>query len=393
MVVVSHGPPMRGGITTVALDIVEDPRLNEEFEVVFLNTSQNDEARGEFGIQNIVRAASHAFNTFRLARRGSVVHTHSVQHPVFVAWRQVAIAIAGRLRGARVVLHNHGFLPYMTEPGGYTVNAAHRLAFRLLDRLASANVLIGDSGVENMRPLMPRTDLPVVHNSVVVNEITPSSGVHEPPVLLFVGELLERKGLSVLLDALDILDDSGDHDYELRIVGDDTPGLDPAKDAMVAKIRARGRGAALTGSVPRNAVYGHMGEADIFVLPTEYEGQPFTIIESLAAGVPIVATDIPPIRSMLTEGENASLVPWDDADALASALEGLLDDPQQRGRISRANRELAGQRFDRSVFREQLADLYRMHGRPSHRVRRRQCSSDAGHGPSPTHEDHGGRTT
>lgn len=392
VVVVSHGPPMRGGIATVALDIVEDPRLNEEFEVVFLNTSQNDDARGEFGIRNILRASSNAFDTFRLARRGSVVHTHSVQHPVFVAWRQVAIALAARLRGARVVLHNHGSLPYMTEPGGYTVNSAHRLAFRLLDRLASANVLIGDSGIANMRPLMPRIDLPVVHNSVVVNEVTPSSGVHEPPVLLFVGELLERKGLSVLLDALDLLDGSVDHDYELRIVGDDSPGLDSDKDAMVAKIRDRGRGAALTGPVPRSAVYGHMSGADIFVLPTEYEGQPFTIIESLAAGVPIVATDIPAIRSMLTDGENASLVPWADAEALASALEALLDDPEKRRRISRANRELAGQRFDRSVFRRQLADLYRMHGRPSRTVLLRQRSSEGRHGVSQTQEQHGGRT-
>lgn len=378
VVVVSHGPPMRGGIATVALDIVEDAALNQEFEMVFLNTSQNDSARGEFGVRNILRALQHALDTFRLARRGSVVHTHSVQHPVFVAWRQVAIAVAARLRGARVMLHNHGFLPYMADAGGYRVGAAHRLAFTLLDRLCSANVLIGETGVANMRPNMPTIDLPVVHNSVVVNEVTPSSGVHDPAVILFVGELLERKGLSVLLDALDLLDSRGEHAYELRIVGDDTPGLDPDKDAMVARIRARGRGEAMTGPVPRSEVYRHMSEADVFVLPTRYEGQPFTIIESLAAGLPIVATDIPAIRSMVTHGDNALLVPWNDAEALADALASLLDDPGERRRMSLANRDLAAQRFDRSVFRTQLAELYRLYGVPTRKVlgrqRARACS-------------------
>ncbi|MCB1272238.1 MAG: hypothetical protein KDB31_12495, partial [Microthrixaceae bacterium] len=71
VVVVSHGPPMRGGIATVATDIVEDPSLCSEFEVVFVNTSQNDEARGDFAWANVVRAFGHAARTFVAARRGA----------------------------------------------------------------------------------------------------------------------------------------------------------------------------------------------------------------------------------------------------------------------------------------------------------------------------------
>ena len=53
VVVVAHGPPLKGGIATVALDLVEDPVLNAEFEIVFQNTSQNDEARGKFALKPI----------------------------------------------------------------------------------------------------------------------------------------------------------------------------------------------------------------------------------------------------------------------------------------------------------------------------------------------------
>jgi glycosyltransferase involved in cell wall biosynthesis len=371
---VAHGPPMRGGIATVALDIVEDELLDEEFEVVFLNTSQNDDQRGEFGLENVVRAGQHAWQTWLLARPGAVVHSHAVQHPVFVAWRQVAIAAAARLRGARVLLHNHAQPPYMEPPGGYRVSRPHRWAFAVLDRLVDANILIAPAGEPNLRQYMPTTELPVVANSVIVDDMVPTTADHDPPVILFVGEMLERKGLVVLMDALDLLEQRGCTNWELRIVGDNTPGLDPDKDAMSALITARGRAGAMTGPVPREEVYRHLSEADVYVFPTYTEGQPFTVIESLAAGVPIVASDIQAIANMIVDGEHGALVEPGDAEGFADALEALLGDVGRRREVSAANRALARTRFDRSVFRERIAELYRLHGRPSRRALRARAA-------------------
>ncbi len=359
VVVVAHGPPLKGGVTTVALDLVEDPVLNAEFEVVFQNTSQAQDKRGELALENVWRAIVHAVDTFRLARRGAVVHTHSVQDPTLVAWRQVLIAAAARLRGARVLLHNHAFRPYMEPPGGYRVGRAHRWAYALLDRLAEANVVLSERGIPNLAPLMPTTPMPVVANSVVVDEMVPSTADHEVPVVLFVGELLERKGVLVLLDALDILRDRSQLEWELRIVGDTTPGADPEKDRVIAEVRARGHGDAMTGGLPRDEVYRHLSESDVFVFPTFVEGQPFSVIESLAAGVPIVGSDIPTVAEMVTDGEHGRLVPPGDAAALAAALEDVLGDPEARRRMGAACRRRALERYDRRVFRARIAALYR----------------------------------
>lgn len=364
VVVVAHGPPVKGGITTVAMDLVEDPQLNAEFEVLFLNTSQNDAHRGSFGVANIRRALGDAVGTFRLARRGAVVHTHSVQDPWLVAWRQVAIAVAARLRGASVLLHNHNQPPYMERPGEYRVGRLNALAFRMLDRLCAADILIAAAGEPNLRPYLPTIDLPVIANSVVVDAVEPTTADHEPPVVLFIGELLERKGVIDLLDAVDLLEARGAPTFELRIIGDDRPGLDPLKDEVVAEVHRRGRGDTLTGPLSRADVYRNLSEADLYVFPTYTEGQPFTVIESLAAGVPIVATDIQAITNMVTDPENGRLVGVRDPAALADAMEQLLRDPDERRRISEANRRLARERFDRSVFRERIAELYRRHGRP-----------------------------
>lgn len=367
VVVVAHGPPVRGGIATVAMDLVEDPSLNAEFEMVFLNTSQNDDQRGSFALENVKRALVDSWGTFRLARRGAVVHSHSVQEPWPTAWRQVAIALAARLRGSAVLLHNHAQPPYMEPPGRYRVSRANRWAFAVLDRLVAADILIAEAGEANLRPYLPTTELPVVYNSARVADIVASSAVHDPPVVLFIGELLERKGVVTLLDALDQLDGRG-IDYELRIIGDNRPGLDPDKDLMVAEITRRGRAAAMTGPLDRSEVYRHLSEADLYVFPTWTEGQPFTVIEALSAGVPIVASDIQAISAMLDDGDNGRLVDAHDAGAFADAMAELLEDPELRTRISAANRARALERFDRSVFSARIAELYR---RAAPRPRRR----------------------
>ena len=363
VIVVAHGPPLKGGIATVALDLVEDPGLNAEFEMVFQNTAQNDSQRGKFAVENLKRAAADAWNTFRLARKGSVVHSHAVQDPWLVAWRQVSIALAARLRGARVLLHNHNQAPYMELPGEYKVSRLNRWAFALLDKLVQANILIAPAGEPNIRKYMPTVALPVIANSVVVETVPQSSAVHDPPVILFIGELLERKGIVILLDALDQLDAQGVGNYELRILGDNRPGLDPLKDQMVNEITARGRGDTMTGPVSRSEVYRHLSEADLYVFPTFTEGQPFTVIEALAAGVPIVASNIQAISNMITEGVHGRMIALDDTPGFAEAISELLADPERRSQISQANRTLALQRFDRAVFRERIAELYREHGR------------------------------
>ena len=151
-------------------------------------------------------------------------------------------------------------------------------------------------------------------------------------------------------------------DVELRIIGDDRAGLDPLKDQMVALVRSRGYGDALTGPLERAEVYRNLSQSDLYVFPTFTEGQPFTVIEALASGVPLVASDIQAISNMIEDGTHGRLVPLHDPPAVADAMAELLTDPDRRRAISDACRERARERFDRPVFRARVAELYRAAG-------------------------------
>lgn len=74
------------------------------------------------------------------------------------------------------------------------------------------------------------------------------------------------------------------------------------------------------------------------MFPTFTEGQPFTVIGSLAAGVPIVASDIQAISAMIADGANGRLVPVQDTVGFADAMQELLEDPERRRRISHDTR-------------------------------------------------------
>jgi glycosyltransferase involved in cell wall biosynthesis len=94
-------------------------------------------------------------------------------------------------------------------------------------------------------------------------------------------------------------------------------------------------------SVSREELYAQLARADVFVFPSLSEGFSRALLEALAAGVPVVATDVAAAADLLSDGDNAIVVaPW-DAAALASGIERLLDDPRLRAELSAAGQRTA----------------------------------------------------
>ena len=196
--------------------------------------------------------------------------------------------------------------------------------------------------------------------------LIPGSGVDvvaltpmpEPPgavTAAFVGRLLDDKGIRTLVAAHRLLRRKG-MAIELLIAG--TP--DPANPASVSPAEA-----AAWGHEPGVTWLGHVDDiatvwarAHMAVLPSRREGLPKSLLEAAACGRPMVATDVPGCREVAIPNETGLLVPPDDADALAAAIEQLAHSPELRARFGRAARRLAEERFAADAIGRAVLGLY-----------------------------------
>jgi glycosyltransferase involved in cell wall biosynthesis len=97
-----------------------------------------------------------------------------------------------------------------------------------------------------------------------------------------------------------------------------------------------------------------MGAADAVVMPSRWEGLPLTALEALASGTPLVATSVRGLRELVTDGENALLVP-EEPDAVADALRRVLDDRELAARLSEAGLRVEGAGSDDALVESFLA--------------------------------------
>jgi glycosyltransferase involved in cell wall biosynthesis len=161
-----------------------------------------------------------------------------------------------------------------------------------------------------------------------------------PPLkLLFVGNCVHLKGLEHLIAAMELL---GDLQPGLDVVGDVT--FEPRYyDKLLRQVQSLGLTDRVRfhGAVSPEDLGAFYSQADIFAFPSLYEGYGIVLAEAMHAGLPIVATRTGAVAEILSEGENALIVPPADSGALANAIRRVAGDAGMREKFGRRSRELA----------------------------------------------------
>jgi glycosyltransferase involved in cell wall biosynthesis len=157
-----------------------------------------------------------------------------------------------------------------------------------------------------------------------------------PMRLLFVGADFERKGGRDLLSAFR----SGlSSDCELDVVTRD--------EAVAAELAGTERVRVHTGLTPNSeALLDLYARADLFVFPTRGDCLPIAVMEAMAAGLPVIATNVGALNEEVEDGVNGRVVPVGDAGALVQAVRALGRDEARRAEMGRTSRALAEERFD-----------------------------------------------
>lgn len=281
-----------------------------------------------------------------LGRRADVVHAHGLR-----AGALAAVALTGLPTPLVVTLHN---LPV----GGPAVQAMSVALERVIARRADAVLAVSGDLVDRMRGLGARA---------VQRAIIPAAAVESPstraaadgsgpaavvpregPLVVTVARLAPQKGLDLLLDAAALL---ADRIPDVRWV---VAGDGPRRLELQRAIEDEALPVTLLGR--RDDVPELLRAADVVVSTAQWEGQPVWLQEALAAGAPIVATDVGGTREVT--GPAARLVRYNDADALCAQIAAVLREPGVSEGLRRAARRRACELPGRDDARAQVLQTY-----------------------------------
>lgn len=168
------------------------------------------------------------------------------------------------------------------------------------------------------------------------------------PLILSVGQLRERKGFHILIEACRLLKEQG-YDFQCRIIG---RGPEQSKLCELIERHALHEHVSLLGALPHEAVIDWYKQATLFVLPCiqskegNLDGFPNVVGEAMAMQVPVVSTRLSAIPELVTTGKDGLLVEPGDAVALSEAMAWLIDKPDFAQEMGQRARQTILERFD-----------------------------------------------
>jgi glycosyltransferase involved in cell wall biosynthesis len=174
-------------------------------------------------------------------------------------------------------------------------------------------------------------------------------------VILFIGQLIGRKGFDLLARAMPAVVQAVPQ-ANFVFVSHNRQG-----EAELQRLVAAGGVADrlhLLGSVDEDEKIRLLRSADVIAAPSRYEGFGIPLIEGMAAGKPVVTTDVPAGNELIEHEHTGLLVPYDDVDALAAALVRVLHDPALAQRLVAAGRQVVCEHYTAERLAAQLESWY-----------------------------------
>jgi glycosyltransferase involved in cell wall biosynthesis len=295
-------------------------------------------------------ADTRAVLQLRAAVAGAdLVHAHGLR-------AGLVAAAARRLSGERarpLVLTLHNALLHEAGPLRRVLTAVEAMTIRSADLVLAVSSDLAENarraGATDVR-VAPALAPPLPPARRTREEVRAQLGLDDGrPLVVAIGRLHPQKGYDVLLDAARSWVPRRPPPL-VAIAGDG-----PLQEELTRRIADERLPARLLGR--REDVADLLGAADVCVLPSRWEGSPFTAQEALRAGTPLVSTRAGGVPELV--GDGAELVPVGDAGALADAVAMILDDPAHAAHLAEAGRKRAATWPDEAGAARRLVAVYR----------------------------------
>lgn len=334
---------------------------------------------GEVPVVRLDQPSTRGWGTWRYMRglaRWLRQHRGSYDAVYVSMLKHDAYAALGAAQGAAVVLRAEG----AGSTGDCQWQRTHRFGRLFARRCRRADAVVAPSRAIEAELLALRYGRPKVHclpNGVplppaadpaaraaarrALAEAQPSLFLPaRAPLAVTTGRLHPGKGLDDLLEAWPAV--TAHHpEARLWIIGDG-----PHRGALEARMGRLGLFGRVVLAGAFDAVDEFLAAADLFVLPSLEEGMSLALLEAMAAGLPLVACDIPGNRAVVEDGRDGLLVPPGSPPRLAAALRDLLDHPARASELGAAARRRVAAEFTLAATVDRHLELFQRLLHPSH---------------------------
>lgn len=276
-----------------------------------------------------------------------IVHTHSTEAGIIGRFAAAAAGIP------HIVHTVHG-IPF-TDDRNAVLNRfilmCERSAAKYTDRIAVNADLVADDYLDRGigSPKQYTTIYIGVERKNFLNAKPASDLPGNRPRIVMIGRLTEGKGFNVMLDAVKSICDGN---FSVCLVGDG-----PLHESLESKIDNWGLSDSVFLTGFRDDIPRVLAASDIFALPSFREGTPRVILEAMASGLPVVATDIAGIPEQVKDGESGYLIPTGTPSTLADCLDELLSNSDLRKQMGQKGYERT-ERFSIKTMLDDFDNLY-----------------------------------
>ena len=363
-----HLPPPVHGSSMVGQYIEKSPRINREFSANYINLLASKEVShsGKFSLSKVGGFLITGINLLiELIRRKPDLCYLALTVSGLAFYRDVITVALLKIFGVKRIyhLHNKGVAPRQNHP-------VYRPLYRFIFKDADV-ILLSKFLYEDVKHFVPENKIHICPNGIpdsissskfeIPNSIPRtrdqvSTGILPVVKILFLSNLIESKGVFVLLEACAMLKSKG-ITFQLDFIGGEG---DISREQFEEKLQQLG----LQGiAIYHGKKYGgekHLAfsEADIFAFPTFYDNEcfPLVLLEAMQFGLPVVSTYEGGIRDMVDDGKTGFLVPQKDVVSLAGKLETLIADPVLREQMGDAGHLKYKNEFTLKHFEKKLIE-------------------------------------
>lgn len=345
---IGNAPSVKGGITSVIEQLIRHDWSSNSVDMKFIST-YIEGGNVKKILYFILAYIKILF--IMIFHRPDVVHIHMSYKGSFT--RKYQIHKLCKKFEVRDVIHLHGS---EFKKWYFSCKNEKRKEVKNLLQECDAFLVLGEKWNNVIKNIEPKTKTYVLSNTVNIPE-EKSIWNRQKFQILFLGVLIERKGVSDLVHAIDYIKDSAIAGNVHFIIA----GSGPEEEELKSLSKKLDIDSLITfaGWIDADKKKNLLKDSQMLVLPSYNEGLPVAILEAISYGLPIVATDVGDISSAVKDNVNGYLVQPGDIRGLANAMESIFVNQSIWEKMSKESSELAHEKFNEKYYFELLEKIWR----------------------------------